>query len=85
MRKIIILTSVLFVSVIAAAVIYFSQLSGATQNNNKILARIPREAALIFQFKSDNITRDLFKNYELFDFILGEQRAVEINQLKNLL
>ncbi len=85
MRKIIILTSVLFVSVIAAAVIYFSQLSGATQNNNKILARIPREAALIFQFKSDNITRDLFKNYELFDIILGEKRAVEINQLKNLL
>lgn len=84
MRKIFILTSVLFIGVILTAVLYFSQLSGGARNNYKILNRIPSETALIFQFKNDNLINDIFKNYELFNVVLGEQRVAEITQIRSL-
>ena len=85
MRKIIILTSVLLISTILIAILYFSNLGVETHNNDKILASIPQETALIFQFKNDRSLNDVFKDYEIFNTILGAQRVAEITQLQLLL
>jgi len=85
MKKIVILTSVLLISTILIAILYFSNLGVETHNNDKILAYIPQETALIFQFKNDKSLNDIFKDYDLFNTILGAQRVVEITQLQLLL
>jgi hypothetical protein len=85
MRKIIILTSFLLISIILIAVLYFSNLAPGSRNNEKILAYIPRETALIFQFKNDKSFYEIFKDYQLFNTVLGKQRVTEIAELQSLL
>jgi hypothetical protein len=85
MKKIIILTSVLLISTVFIAILYFSNLSVETHNNDKILALVPDETALIFQFKNDKSLNDVFKDYDLFNTVLGAQRVAEISQLQQLL
>jgi len=85
MKKIIILTSVLLISTILIAILYFSNLGVETNNNDRVLAHIPQETALIFQFKNDKSLNDIFKDYDLFNTILGAQRVAEITQLQLLL
>ncbi|HCN84728.1 MAG TPA: hypothetical protein DIT07_14085, partial [Sphingobacteriaceae bacterium] len=85
MRKIIILTSFLLLSTILIAVLYFSNLGVGTRSNEKILQYIPQETALIFEFKNDKSFYEIFKDYELFNIILGKQRIAEIAQLQTSL
>lgn len=85
MRKIIILCSVLLIAIAVIAVKYFSELSGNTNSSTKVLKYIPSDAALILSFNNDESFYDIFSDYELFDAIIGETRAAELEQLYNLL
>ncbi len=85
MRKIIILSSVLIIAIAVIAAMYFSELSGNTNNSTKVLKYIPSDAALVLSFNNDESFYDIFSNYELFDAVIGEKIAAELNQLHALL
>jgi len=85
MRNIIIICTILIAAIITLAGKYFSDLSGKDNNTTKVLSYIPGDAALILNFKNDESFYEIFKEYKLFDAIIGEKRAAEINQLKELL
>ena len=67
------------------AIKYFSALSINNSNVEKALKNIPQDAALILNFRNDTSFYEIFKDYELFDAIVGESRAGEINQLQEAL
>ncbi len=85
MRKIIILCIVLLVAISAIAIKYFSRLSGSQNTVEQTLQFIPQDAALILNFNNDKTFYEIFKDYELFDAIVGESRMSEIQTLQQLL
>ena len=85
MRKIIIITSVLILAVAVMAIKYFSSLSSQNNNAATALQHIPNDAAIILNFNNDDSFYEIFKEYELFGAIIGTERAVEINQLQQIL
>ncbi|WP_207533946.1 DUF3352 domain-containing protein [Desertivirga arenae] len=85
MRKTIALSIVLIIAIIAMAIKYFSALSVHSNNVSKALKNIPADAAFILNFNNDQSFYEIFKDFELFDAIVGEQRSDEINQLQQAL
>lgn len=67
------------------AIKYFSEISGTSTNLETALNKIPDDAALLLNFNNDDSFYEIFKDYELFDAIVGEKRAREIKQLQELL
>ena len=84
MRKIIGITTALFIAVLSLAYLYFSNLNVKTRNNDRILSEIPADAALVFQYPNDKSLYDIFKDYSLFDTIIGTQNKTELSWLKKL-
>ncbi|WP_040298913.1 hypothetical protein, partial [Arcticibacter svalbardensis] len=85
MKKIIILSSVLLIAIAVIAVKYFSELTGNSNNNTKVLKYIPSDATLIVNFSNDDYFYDIIKDYDLFDELIGEKQSVEISQLRAML
>jgi len=85
MRKIIILTSFLIIAIAAMAIKYFSSISTHSSNVEVALKNVPQDAALILNFSNDDSFYEIFKDYELFDAVIGEERASEIKQLQQTL
>lgn len=82
MKKIIGITSVLLLAVISVAYLYFSSLNSQSRNNDLILSEIPANAALILQYTNDQSLYEIFKDYNLFDTIIGNRNKGENNWLK---
>lgn len=85
MKKIIILTSVLFLAVIIASILYFTMLNRNTRSEGKALAYIPENAFLIGSLKNEQSFYELFDDYAPVDAILGEQTTHELAYLKTYL
>lgn len=86
MKKIIGITTVLLFAVISVAYLYFSNLNSLTRNNDLILAEIPASAAIILEYPNDHSLYEIFKDYNLFDTIIGKRNKGENSWLKaNLL
>ncbi len=85
MRKTIALSIVLLIAIIAMAIKYFSALAVHNNNVSKALKNIPEDAAFILNFNNDQSFYDIFQDFELFDAVVGEQRANEIKQLQQAL
>lgn len=85
MRNIIIICAILLIGIAVLAEKYFAELSDKDNNVTKVLSHIPGDAALIINFKNDESFYEIFKDYELFNAIIGKNRTAEISQLRNLL
>lgn len=85
MRNIILLCTILLVVIAVLAGKYFSELSGKDENVTKVLYFIPSDAALVLNFRNDESFYDIFKDYEIFNAIIGKNRSAEIVKLKQLL
>ncbi|HYK77934.1 MAG TPA: hypothetical protein VEV16_13230 [Daejeonella sp.] len=85
MNKLILVTSVLLAAVFGVAYFYFSNISAGSKNNDKALAHIPQDAALIFEFKNDKGFYEIFADYPIFDALVGSTRKTELTALKNVL
>ena len=85
MKKIILLTAFLIVAVAVAAGLYFSNLSEHTRKNDKALSFIPNDAGFVVGLRYDDTFKDIFKDYVLFDSIIGQQKTNEIKQLQSSL
>lgn len=84
MNKIIGITTALFIVVLSLAYLYFSNLNVKSRNNDRILSEIPADAAMLFQYPNDKSLYDIFKDYTLFDTIIGAQHKDELSWIKLL-
>jgi hypothetical protein len=85
MKKIIGITTFLLFAVISVAYLYFSKLNTRSRNNDLVLSEIPADASIIFQYPNDRSLYEIFKDYRLFDTIIGNQSKDEIHWLKDIL
>ncbi|MFC0321040.1 MULTISPECIES: hypothetical protein [Olivibacter] len=81
MRKLIIITSILFVAVIAAAILYFTSLQSNSRNQNNALAYIPADAAFLVSFQNDKSFYNIFNDFKIFEAILGKETQHELSYL----
>ncbi|KGE15547.1 PQQ-binding-like beta-propeller repeat protein [Sphingobacterium deserti] len=79
MRNTIILTIVLFVAVIGASIYYFSDLNGEKKEVLRPLTFLPKETFLITTFHNDATTDNIFKDFEIFEALVGK---AELGQWK---
>jgi hypothetical protein len=82
MKKIVILTSALFLGVALMAYFYFSRLG--IENNAKDLAlqSATNNAALIFSFQNDKGFYNIMEGQQLIQQVLGQDKINLLNQLK---
>jgi hypothetical protein len=85
MRNIIILCTVLLIAITALASKYFSALAGKDNNLSTVLNFTPADAAFVLSFKNDQSFFEIFKDYQVFDAIIGDEQLQELNLVKNLL
>lgn len=85
MKKVIGITIILVFAVLVLAYLYFSNLNGQNRNNDRLLAEIPADASVIFQYQNDKSLYEIFKDYTVFDTILGSDKKAELSWLKKLM
>ena len=85
MRSTIIVSVGLFLAVIAASIFYFSDLGKEHKDATKPLTHLPEETLLIATFKNDETTDNIFKDFEVFDALLGFRQKEELDKLKRRL
>jgi hypothetical protein len=83
MRNTIIVTVLLFIGVIAASIYYFRDINKEQHNSLKPLKYLPESTFLIASIKNDEITDNIFKDFDLFDALLGETEMQLIKKYKN--
>ncbi|GAA4797935.1 hypothetical protein GCM10023231_28210 [Olivibacter ginsenosidimutans] len=85
MRKLIVITSVLFVAVIVAAILYFTSLSHNNRTQNSSLTAIPADAAFLVSFQNEKSFYNIFNDFEIFEAIVGKETQHEWNYLNKQL
>ncbi|MFA6946772.1 MAG: hypothetical protein WC220_12820, partial [Pedobacter sp.] len=85
MKKIIGITAALVLAVLSLAYLYFSNLNVKSRSNDRVLSEIPADASLVFQYPNDKSLYDIFRDYTVFDTIIGTQHKNELAWLKSLL
>ena len=83
MRNTIIVTVLLFIGVIAASIYYFRDINKEQHNTLKPLKYLPENTYLIASLKNDEVTDNIFKDFDLFDALLGHKEMQLINRYKN--
>lgn len=82
MKGTIIVSVVLFVAVVAASIFYFTGLGSVQKDLAAPLASLPEETLFVAAFKNDETTDNIFKDYEVFDAILGFKQKARLDSLK---
>lgn len=85
MKIILGVTTILLLAVFSVAYLYFSNLSVDSRSNDKALSGIPSNASVVFHFVNDKGLYDIFKDYPVFNDIIGDKRKLELSWLKDLL
>lgn len=83
MRNTIIITILLFVAIIGASVFYFANLGGGKKESLRPLTFLPKETFLITTFRNDATTDNIFKDFEIFEAMVGRKEFDQWKQLKN--
>ncbi len=86
MRNTIIVSILLFVAVVVASIFYFGDLNKEQQEYVGPVRHLPEDTYLIASFKNDATTDNIFKDFEIFEAVLGHRAIHQLKQLKqNLL
>ena len=73
MRNTIILSVILFVAVVAASIYYFRNLDGEHNRAAKPLRYLPNNTLLIATIGNNEASDNIFKDFEIFEALLGQQ------------
>ncbi len=76
------MTIVLLALAVTISVMYFKNLNPPGQRSGRVMANIPNDAALIFEYKNDESFYDIFNNSTLLTNLIGGQRTAELKDLK---
>ncbi|MEH3114156.1 hypothetical protein [Pedobacter terrae] len=82
MKKIIILTSALFLGVASMAYLYFSKLGIENDAKDLALQSATNNAALVFSFRNDKGFYDIIEGQQLIQQVLGKDKMSLLKQLK---
>ncbi|WP_164123330.1 PQQ-binding-like beta-propeller repeat protein [Sphingobacterium sp. xlx-130] len=85
MRNTIILSVVLFVAVVAATLYYFRNLDGEHNRAAKPLRYLPDNTLLITAISNNEVSDNIFKDFEVFEAMLGHQEFEVMSQFKTKL
>lgn len=85
MRNTIILSVVLFVAVVAASLYYFRNLDGEHNRAAKPLRYLPENTLLIAAIGNNEVSDNIFKDFEVFEAMLGHQEFEVMSQFKTKL
>lgn len=73
MRNTIIITILLFVAIIGASIYYFANLNGEKKETLRPLTFLPEETFVVTTFHNDATTDNIFKDFEIFEAMVGRQ------------
>lgn len=82
MKKIVILTSALFLGVAFMAYLYFSKLGTDNDAKDLALQSATNNAALVFSFQNDKGFYDIIEGQQLIQQVLGKDKMSLLKQLK---
>jgi len=82
MRKQIISTIILLIAAAAVTVLYFKNLNPPGANTSRVMAAIPSNASVIFQFTNEKSFYDIVSNDTLLADLVGQQKLSEIDTLR---
>ncbi|PRD47932.1 NHL repeat-containing protein [Sphingobacterium haloxyli] len=82
MRNTIIITILLFVAIIGASLYYFANLEGEKKETLRPLTFLPKETFLVTTFQNDATTDNIFKDFEIFEAMVGRQEFEQWHTLK---
>lgn len=83
MKKIVILTSILFLGVTFMAYLYFSKLGNENDAKDLALQSATNNAALVFSFQNDKGFYDVMEGQQLIQQVLGSDKMNLLRQLKS--
>lgn len=85
MRNTIIITILLFAAVIGASIYYFSNLDGEKDGQIKPLTYLPQETFLITRIHNSTATDNIFKDYDIFEALIGRKEKQQWQNIKDSL
>lgn len=85
MKKIVIIISVLILAVAGASYVYFKNISSPLNSSVKVLKMLPKDAAIVFEFKNEDSFYDIFKDFTLFADVVGKSKILQLSELKDVL
>ncbi|MFD1166934.1 hypothetical protein ACFQ2C_15100 [Sphingobacterium daejeonense] len=86
MRNTIIVSVLLFIAVVVASVFYFGDLNNEQKEYVGPVQHLPEDTYLVASFLNDATTDNIFKDFEIFEAMLGKHAMHQLKQLKqNLL
>ena len=85
MKRLIIVTLLLFAATVLVTLVYFSHLNRSGQSADPALRRIPNNASIIFEFSNDKDFYDIFAGNKLFSALIGQDKQDELFALRKLL
>ena len=85
MKKQIIATIILLIATAAITVEYFKNLNPPGSNTSRVMAAIPDDAAVIFQFTNEKSFYDIFNGNTLLESVTGKDQIADIDTVRNVL
>lgn len=85
MRNTIIFAAILFVAVVITSVFYFGNLGRDPKSSIKPLHQLPADTYFISSFANDDATDNIFKDFQIFEAILGTEQTDRWVELKRQL
>jgi hypothetical protein len=82
MRKQIIVTIIILIATAYITVVYFKNLNPPGSHTSQLMATIPDNASLIFEFNNEQSFYDIFNGNKLLDAVVGEEKIAEIDTLR---
>jgi len=83
MRNTVIVTLIVFVAVVGASVYYFADLDREKTGTAGALAFLPKETFLITAFHNDATTDNIFRDFDIFEALLGKKQTAHFQQFKH--
>lgn len=85
MKKQIITTIILLIATAAITVAYFKNLNPAGSNTSRVMAAIPDNASVIFQFTNEKSFYDIFNGNTLLESVTGKDKIADIDTVRDVL
>jgi hypothetical protein len=82
MKRQIISTLILLIATAAITVLYFKNLNPPGANTSRVMAAIPGDAPVVFQFTNEKSFYDIFINDTLIINVIGRQKLTDIDSLR---
>ena len=83
MRNTIITTILLFIAVIGASIYYFANVNGGKKETIRPLTFLPESTFVIATFRNDVTIDNIFKDFEIFESMVGHSQMQKWRELKH--